>query len=143
MVQKVDEVFAHGIRGALIPRGVGESLFGCQDFNKAAGEMVELVGLGNVPVQRGGVELSQQINPPQTGIDAIGDGNVHQAVFAGQRHSRFGPVARQRRVPCPPPMIIDSTLLVSADMRAPLVIGNPFLRIVVLLLYPADPIVRK
>jgi len=59
---------------------------------------------------------------------------------AGFERSR---VSGNSRVPCPPPMIIERTLLVSADMRAPLVIRNPFLRIVVSFLYPADPTVRK
>src|SRR6266700_667596 len=59
---------------------------------------------------------------------------------AGLARSR---VSGNSRVPCPPPMIIERTLLRLADMRAPLVIGNPFLRIVVSLLYPADPTVRK
>src|SRR5437762_4801896 len=59
---------------------------------------------------------------------------------AGLARSR---VSGNSRFPCPPPMIIERTLLVSADMRAPLVIGNPFLRIVVSLLYPAPPTVRK
>src|SRR5882724_1124294 len=59
---------------------------------------------------------------------------------AGLARSR---VSGNSRVPCPPPMIIERTLLRLADMRAPLVIGNPFLLIVLSLLYPADPTMRK
>ena len=65
MVQEMDQVFPHGVGRALIPGGVGKGLFGREDFHEAAGEMIELVGLRNVPVQRGGVELGQQIDPLQ------------------------------------------------------------------------------
>ncbi len=90
VVQEMDQVFADGIGGALIPGGVGEGLLRGEDFDEAAGEMVELIGLRNMAVERGGVELGQQINASQAGIDAIGDGNVDQAVFAGERHGGFG-----------------------------------------------------
>src|SRR6059058_1582904 len=59
---------------------------------------------------------------------------------AGLARSR---ISGNSRVPCPPPMIMERTLLVLADMREPFVIGNPFLRIVVFLLYPAGSTLRK
>ena len=53
-----------------------------EDFDEAAGEVVELVALGNVPVQRGGVELGEQVHPEHAGVDAVGDRHIHQAVLA-------------------------------------------------------------
>ena len=62
VIEEMNQVFAHGVGGALIPGGVGKGLFGREDFDEAAGEMIELVGLRNVPMQRRGVELRQQVN---------------------------------------------------------------------------------
>ena len=97
VIQKMDQVFAHGVGRALIPGGVGKGLFRREDFHEAAGEMVELVGLRNVAVQRGGIELRQQINAAQAGVDAVGDGDVDEAVFARERHGRFGAVLGERK----------------------------------------------
>ena len=73
-----------------------EGLRGGEEFDEAAGEVVELVGLRDVPVQRGGIELGQQVNAPQTGVDAVGDGNIHEPILAGQRHRRLGALFGQR-----------------------------------------------
>ncbi len=43
MIHEMDHVFAHGIGRALVPGIIRIGLFGRQDFNEAAGEMVELV----------------------------------------------------------------------------------------------------
>ena len=99
MIQKMNHVLAHGVGGALIPRGVRRRLFGGEDFHEAAAEVVELVGLRDVPVQRGGVELRQQIDAAQAGVDAVGDRDVHEAVFAGERHRRLGAFLREREQP--------------------------------------------
>ena len=96
VIQEVQQVFADGVGGALVPRGVGKGLFRRENFHEAAGEMVELVGLRNVPVQRGGIELGQQVNAAQAGVDAVGNGDVHQPVFAGERHGGFGAFLGER-----------------------------------------------
>jgi hypothetical protein len=53
-------------------------------------------------VEGGGIELGQQVNAFQARIDAIGNGDVHQAVFPGERHGRFAAVPRQREEPLAP-----------------------------------------
>ena len=106
MGEEMEQVLAHGVGRALVPGGVGEGLFGGQDFHKSAGEMVEFVGLGNMAVEGGGIELGQQINPLQARIDAVGNGDVHQAVFAGQGHGRLAAVPGEREAgagPARPP----------------------------------------
>ena len=50
-------------------------------------------------MQRSGVELRQQINPSQPGIDAIGDRNIDQSIFPGERHGGFCALLRQREKP--------------------------------------------
>ena len=52
-----------------------------------------------MPVQRGGIELRQNVNAPEAGVDAVGDGDVHQPVFAGEGHGGLGAVLCQRKQP--------------------------------------------
>src|SRR5579884_3694551 len=99
MVQDVNQIFAHGIGGTLIPRRIGKRLFGGKYLDEPAAEMVELVRLRDVAMQGSGVELRQQINAAQAGIDAVGDRDVHKAIFAGERHSGFGAFLGEREKP--------------------------------------------
>jgi len=50
-------------------------------------------------VQRGGIELRQNVNAPEAGVDAVGNGDVHKPVFSGERHGGLGAVLRQRKQP--------------------------------------------
>ena len=61
-LRKMRHVLAHRIGRALKPRGIGQSLLRRENFYEAMREMIEAVGLRDVPVQRGGVELGEQIN---------------------------------------------------------------------------------
>ena len=62
-----------------------------QDLDEPLREAVEDVGVGNVVVQRGGVELGQDVDLAKPRMDAAGDGDIHQAVFAAEGDRRFGP----------------------------------------------------
>ena len=48
-------------------------------------------------MQRRGIELRQHINAPQAGVDAVGNGDVNEPVFAGERHRGLGAFLRQRK----------------------------------------------
>ena len=89
IVQDVDQVLPNGIGRALVPRVARRGLLCCKDVNKTLRKVVELVGVGNMPMQRGRVELSQQINLVEPGVDAVRDGDVHQAILPGQWHGRL------------------------------------------------------
>ena len=52
-----------------------------------------------MPVQRGGVELRQHVDVAEAGVDAIADRDIHQAVFARERHRGFGALLRQGKEP--------------------------------------------
>jgi len=93
---QVQLVLPDSVGGPLIPRVVGEGLLGGEDLDEPVGVLVELVGLRDVPVQRGRVELSEQVDPLQPRVDAVGDRDVHQAILASQRHRRFGALLGQR-----------------------------------------------
>ena len=69
------------------------------DLPKLEAEVVELEALRDVAVQRGGIELRQQVDPVEAGVQTVRDGDVHQPVLAGQRDRRLGTVARERKEP--------------------------------------------
>jgi hypothetical protein len=47
-------------------------------------------------VQGSRVELGEQVNAPQTGVDAVGDRDIDEPILAGQRHRRFRAFFGQR-----------------------------------------------
>ena len=64
-------------------------------------EFAERVGhdvptLTNMPVQRQSLVLSENVDAPQIGIDAIRKGNVDDAVDSAKSHRRFSTVASER-----------------------------------------------
>ena len=51
--------------------------------------MVKLVRVRNVPVQRGRVELREQIDLIEARVNAVRYRNIHQPILARQRHRRL------------------------------------------------------
>ena len=47
-------------------------------------------------IERGRIKLSQYVYFKYAGVDAVTDGNIHQAVFSTQWNGRLGPVLGQR-----------------------------------------------
>ena len=92
----LEQLLADGIGGTLIPGGGGERLLGGPDLHPARMEGVEIIGLGNVAMEGYRIELRQDRNAVDFGVDAVADGNVDQAILARDRHSRFGAHLRQR-----------------------------------------------
>ena len=86
------QILAHRICRAFIPRGVVKGLLRRENFHKAGRKLVELVRAGYVAVQRRGVKLGENIDPAKARINAVRDRDVHNAVFARQRHGGFGAV---------------------------------------------------
>jgi len=119
VVSKMNGVLAHCVCRPLIPRRVGERLLRRQHLDEPSREMIEFIRLRNVPVERRRVELREQVNPAQSGVDAIGNRNVHQTIFSCQGNRGFGPFfgEREQTRALPPPMITESTLLVLIDCR--------------------------
>ena len=52
-----------------------------------------------MPMQRGGIKLGQDVNPLQSGIDAVGNRDVHQPIFSAERDGGFAAVAGQGEQP--------------------------------------------
>src|SRR5262245_60856241 len=82
------------VRGALVPMRIVGCLLRSQDFDEAPAEQIHAVGLADVPVQRGGVELGQDENPAHVRVKTVADRDVDEAIFAADRHgwlrSMFG-----------------------------------------------------
>ncbi len=90
---QVDEV-RHGppdrIGRALEPVGGLGRLLGGDDVDERLREVVEAVGLADVPVERRGIELRQHEDAPDAGVQAVADGDVDEPVLAADRHGRLG-----------------------------------------------------
>ena len=106
---EVGDVAAHRVGGPLVPALVLHRLLRGQDLDEAAAEGVELVRIGDVPVQAHRVELRQDEDPVQLRVDAVGDRDVDQAVFARDGHRGLAPRLRQRKEAGPPPSPQDQT----------------------------------
>ena len=90
---------AHGVGGALEPvRALGR-LFGGEHLDEAVREEIEPVGLRDVAVERGRVELRQHEDPLQPGVQAVADRDVDQPVLAAERHGRLRAHVGQRVEP--------------------------------------------
>src|SRR6185503_21377830 len=59
-------------------------------------EQIHPVGLSDVPVERRGVELGQNEDSADVGVQAVADRNVDQAIFAGDRHGGLRTQLRER-----------------------------------------------
>ena len=84
VAREVPRGLADGVGRALKPAGVVGRLLGRQDLDEALAEQIHPVGLRDVPVQRRRVELRQDEDPPDVGVQAVADRDVDQTVFARQ-----------------------------------------------------------
>src|SRR5262249_18791407 len=95
----MNEVLSDGVGGALIPGHAFRGLLRRHDLDETGRELIEAIALLDVAVQRTRVELSEDEDPSNVGVDAVADGNVHQAILAAQRDRRLGPILGQREKP--------------------------------------------
>jgi len=90
------KVLADGIGGALKPIRVRHRLLGGEHLDESFSERIEAVCVANVPIERSGVELREDEDPLEPGVQAVAYGNVDQPVFAAQRNSWFRSVLGER-----------------------------------------------
>lgn len=86
---EVDEILSHRVGGALVPTRVNRRLFCGEDLHKSVREMVEIVGVGYVQVQRCRIELGQNVDSSKAGVDTVRDGDVDDTVFPPEGNSRL------------------------------------------------------
>ncbi len=94
------DVLVDGVGGALVP-GLGDALHGREDLD----ELAEFVGddgapaLADVAVERERLVLGEDVDVAQVGVDAVGEGDVDDAVLAGEGDGRLGAIAGQGEEP--------------------------------------------
>jgi hypothetical protein len=77
------------IGGALKPIRIVRRLLGRNDVDEAARKRIHLITLSDMVVQRCRVELGQDEDAPQIGVQAVADGHVDETVLSADRHRRF------------------------------------------------------
>ncbi len=94
------DVLVDGVGGALVP-GLGDALHGWEDLD----ELAEFVGddgapaFADVAVEGERLVLGEDVDVTQVGVDAVGEGDVDDAVLAGKGNGRLGAIAGQREKP--------------------------------------------
>src|ERR1700744_4322625 len=81
-IAEVLQVLAHRISRSLIPGVVSRCLLRGHDLDETMRKFIEMIALLNMSMQGGAVELRQEKNAFQPGIEAIADRDVDQAIFA-------------------------------------------------------------
>ena len=97
VAQEMAGCLTDGVGRALKPVGVVGCLLGRDDVDEPVRERIHAVGLCDVMVQRCRVELRQDKNPPQVGVQAVADRHVDEAVFPRNRNRRLRALLRQRK----------------------------------------------
>ena len=90
VLQEVSHVLPHGIGGSLVPHRPLRRLLRGENFDKARSEVVELIAGINVSVKRRAIELGEDVDPSQAGIEAVADWDIDQSVFSCKGDSWFG-----------------------------------------------------
>ena len=96
MVREVVHGLPYGICGALEPLVAFRGLLGGEDIYEAMAEHIEVVGIFDMLVERRRVVLGDHEHAFQAGVEAVGDRDIYQAIFSGDRDGGFGALAGQR-----------------------------------------------
>ena len=90
------QILTHGVGRPLVPVPVLDTLRRRQQIDEPRAEDVEAIGLSDVTVQAGRVELGQHEDLVDPGVQAVADRNVDEPELAGHRYRRLGAILRQR-----------------------------------------------
>ena len=93
----VPKLFADGVGRSLVPGFAIVRLLSGENFDKTSSKSVESISLPHVPMEAHRVELRQNVNLVQTGIQAIGNGDIDQPIISSQRDSRLRTMLGQRK----------------------------------------------
>jgi len=92
VIVEMQQVLPYGIGGPLVPLlPVGPLLRG-QDLHEARREVVEPIALLDVTMQRAAVELGQDEDAAEIGVEAVADRDVHQPILPPEGNGRLGAV---------------------------------------------------
>ena len=100
-VRKQPGVLAHRVRRALEPLLVRGRLRGGQDLDEAVPAKPharpDVVRAGEVAVEGGGVELGEDVHLVDAGVDAVGHGDVDEAVGAADGDGGLGALLEKKK----------------------------------------------
>ncbi len=93
-------VLVNRIGRSHVPVGA-DPLHGRQNFNELAQFLGHDAGpaFAYVAIERERLVLGEDVDPAQVGIDAVGKGDIDDAVSPAERHCGFRPITRQREKP--------------------------------------------
>ena len=91
----VVEVLADRVGRTLIPSLLVARLLGGENVDEATAETVELISLLDVLMERRRIELRQDENLVEAGVEAVADRDVDQAVVTGEGDGWLAPVLSQ------------------------------------------------
>jgi hypothetical protein len=89
----------YGVGCSLEPVRIVGCLLGGEDFDKTLREVVEPVRHRDVTIERGGIELRQNVDAADVRVQAVAHGNVDQPVLPGDRNRGLGPRGGQWKQP--------------------------------------------
>ena len=97
VAHEVPRGLSHRVGRALKPVRVVGGLLGRENLDEPGAEQIHPVRLGDVAVERRRVELREDEDASNVGMQAIADRNVNQPVLAADWHSWLGPMLGQRK----------------------------------------------
>src|SRR5947209_6104438 len=92
--EEVAHVLADSVGGALIPLRAGRRLLRSKNVDETARKVVELVAGLNMSMQRHAVELSENVNRTQAGVQTVTNGNVDDAILSPERDGGLSAIFR-------------------------------------------------
>ncbi len=98
------DVLVHSVCGAHVPVGAG-ALHGWQQLEELAQFLGHDAGpaFAHVPVERECLVLGEDVDLAQAGVDAVGEGDVDDAVMTAKGDGRFGAIASEWKEALPGP----------------------------------------
>ena len=93
--KKILHITPDSIGSPLVPVHILIALTCSLKAHKTTVKRIKLVCRGNVLVQRARIELGQDVNAVESGIDAVADRDINQSEFSGNRHRGLGTIFRQ------------------------------------------------
>src|SRR5262245_5941904 len=95
--REVPRCLSYGIGRPLEPVRIVRRLLGRKNLDKTLREPVEPVRHRDVAVERGGIELRQDVDAPDVRVETVADGDVDEPVLAADGHRRLRTRGRQRK----------------------------------------------
>ena len=85
----MSQSLANRVRCSLVPGWIIRRLFRGEYVDEGLAKSTEMIGVLDVSIERSRIELREHEHPSDTVVQAIGDRNVYESIFAGDRYCRF------------------------------------------------------